>query len=83
VSDTIEILKQRISYRIKASDERCIASKESLRQGTDLVAMSRDAVARSREKVARPEFKTRRGGSSHLASSRPGHNRDTDGAEGL
>jgi hypothetical protein len=58
VSDTIEILKQRISYQIKASDERWIASKESLRQATDLVAMSRDAVARSREKVARPEFET-------------------------
>jgi hypothetical protein len=55
VSDTIEILQQRISYQIKASDERCIASKESLRQATDLVAMSRDAVARSREKVAPPE----------------------------
>lgn len=58
MSDTIEILKQRISDQIKASDERCIASKEFLRQATDLVAISRDAIARSREKVARPEFKT-------------------------
>lgn len=54
MSDTIEILKQRISDQIKASDERCIASKEFLRQATDLVAISRDAIARSREKVARP-----------------------------
>jgi hypothetical protein len=56
VSDTIEILKQRISNQIKASDERCIACQEFLRQATDLVAMSRDAIARSREKVVRLEF---------------------------
>jgi hypothetical protein len=58
VSGTIEILKQRISNQIKASDERCIACQELLRQATDLVAMSRDAIARSREKVARLEFRT-------------------------
>jgi hypothetical protein len=58
VSDTIEIVKQRISNHIKASDERCIACQELLRQAADLVAMSRDAIARSREKVARLEFKT-------------------------
>jgi hypothetical protein len=58
VSDTIKILKQRISNQIKASDERCIACQEFLRQATDLVAMSRDAIARSREKLARVEFKT-------------------------
>jgi hypothetical protein len=58
VADAIEILKQRISDQIKASDERCIACHELLRQATDLVAMSRDAIARSREKVARPEFMT-------------------------
>jgi hypothetical protein len=53
VALTIKILKQRISDRIRASDERC---QELLRQATDLVAMSRDAIARSREKVARLEF---------------------------
>ena len=58
MSDTVEILKQRISDQIKASDERCIACQELRRQATDLVAMSRDAIARSREKVARLEFKT-------------------------
>jgi hypothetical protein len=58
VSDSIEILKQRISDHIKASDERCVACHELRRQATDLVAMSRDAIARSREKVARLEFKT-------------------------
>jgi hypothetical protein len=49
-------VKQRISGQIKASDERCIACQELLRQATDLVAMSRDAIARSREKVARLEL---------------------------
>jgi hypothetical protein len=57
VSNSIDILKQRISGQIKASDERCIACQELLRQATDLVAMSRDALARSREKVTRLEFK--------------------------
>jgi hypothetical protein len=56
VSDTIKILKQRISDRIRASDERRIACQELLQQATDLVAMSRDPIARSREKVARLEF---------------------------
>ena len=51
MSDTIHIRKQRTSDQIKASDERCIACQELLRQATDLVAMSRDAIARSREKV--------------------------------
>jgi hypothetical protein len=45
VSDTIEILKQRISDHIKASDERCIASKEFLRQATDLAAISRERTS--------------------------------------
>jgi hypothetical protein len=58
VSDGIEILKQRISDNIKASDERCIACQALLRQATDLVAMSRDAIVRSREKAAHLEFKT-------------------------
>ena len=59
MSDTIKILKQRISNQIKASDERCIACQELRRQATDLVAMSRDAIARSREKAARLEYKNR------------------------
>lgn len=50
MSDTVKILKQRISDWIRASDERCIACQELLRQATDLVALSRDAIARSREK---------------------------------
>ena len=58
MSDSIEILKQRISDRIKASHERRISCQALLRQATDLVAMSRDAIARSRDKVARLEFKT-------------------------
>ena len=51
-------MKERISDRIRASDERCIACQEFLRQATDLVAMSRDAIARSREKLARLGIKT-------------------------
>jgi hypothetical protein len=69
VSDTVEILKQRISGQIKASDERCIACQELLRQATDLVAMSRDAIARSRDKVSRLKFKT--SASSAGGSRRP------------
>jgi hypothetical protein len=70
VSDTSKILKQRISDRIRASDERCIACQELLRQATDLVAMSRDAIARSREKVARLEF-TGRCSASETIHGRP------------
>ena len=65
MSDTIKILKERVSDRIRVSDERCIACQELLRQATDLVAMSRDAIARSRDKVSRLKFKT-------SASSRAG-----------
>jgi hypothetical protein len=35
LSDTIEILKQRICDQIKASDERCIACQELVRQATE------------------------------------------------
>jgi hypothetical protein len=77
VSDTIKILKQRISDRIRASDERCIACQELLRQATDLVAMSRDAIARSRDKVSRLEFKT----SASVSSA--GRRRPPQGADAL
>jgi hypothetical protein len=35
VSDTVEILKLRISGQIKASDERCIACQELLRRNRE------------------------------------------------
>jgi hypothetical protein len=58
VSDTIEVLKRRISHQIKASGDRCLAAQELLQQTADLVTMSRDAIARSRDEVACLELKT-------------------------
>jgi hypothetical protein len=46
--DSIEILQQRISDHIEASEERCIAAKMSVTQTTELVAISRNRLAHSR-----------------------------------
>jgi hypothetical protein len=44
---------RRLRDRIEASEERCVASRYSVRQTLDFIAMSRAAIARSREQVAR------------------------------
>ena len=58
VPDAIQNLLQRASDYSDASEERCVSSREALRQATALIGMSRDAIARSRDQIARLETQT-------------------------